>query len=459
MKITPSISSGLHRLFDPSFPFTPSGKGRIHYAWIIAFASAIGVLCSMPGQTIGVGVFTEVLIENLELRRTWVSFAYLLGTLGSGFLIGYAGRWLDQYGLRAGAVVAATGLGVALLYLSQIDRLVAVGGLLLPSVVMPLFALAMITFGFFLLRFFGQGILTLASRNLIPKWFDAMRGRVNSYCGVLASLGFAASPWFLDQLIQTVGWRWAWGLLALICGFCFGIFAWFFFRDNPEECGLEQDAGWVASAGGKVNQDNVVVHHFTRAEVLRNYSFWVLNLGFAYQGFFVTAYTFHILSIADTLSIERSVLLGAFLPAAGLSLMVSLAAGWLIDRTRLKYVFSFFCLGMIVFPSGLLLLSNPLGLPLLILGMGMAGGCFTPILGTAWARYFGRRHLGSISGFNMSSLIIGSSLGPIAFSLSFDWFASYIPCLILSVVLGALFLCSSFFASNPQRKLAAGDES
>jgi len=437
-------------------PFSPSAT-KIHFGWFIVITSTLGMICSTPGQTVGVSVFTDVLIDELDLSRTKISTAYLIGTLVSGMLITTMGRWLDRYGLRLGGVLSGVGLGFALLFLSQIDRLVLLLTSPFPLGWRALITFGVVAFGFFLIRIFGQGLMTLTSRNLIGQWFNHRRGSISSYSGVLASFFFAGAPWILHQIVQLIGWRWAWISLALVCGFLYAVWAWIFSRDNPEECNLTIDAGMPAPTGTNINQDNIMVREFTRHDALRTYSFWIFNLGFAYQGFFATGYIFHILSVADELGVTRDLLLGAFFPSALLSVVISLSVGWLIDKTRLKYIFTLFCLGMVLFPIGLLLLPTYSGLVVLVIGLGISGGCFSPILGTVWARYFGRKHLGAISGFNMSSLVIGSALGPIVFSLSLDWFGSYHPSLYLGLLMGTLLLLASTRADNPQRKISSSN--
>ena len=416
-------------------------------------AGTIGIICSIPGQTMGVSVFTDHLIENLEISRTSLGMAYLVGTIFSGFLVSWMGRWLDRNGLREGAVVSGLGLGCALLLLSQIDR---VARFLSPGVSDLLdtwIKFGAITAAFFFLRFFGQGLMTLASRNMIAKWFDLFRGRVTAISGIIASFAFSTAPWALERMIADLGWRSTWILLAVGCGFALMVFAALIFRDNPEECGLEMDAGRKPKLGARVNEDNRVVREFTKSEAIRTYSFWVYNLSIGLQGFFITGYTFNLTSIASDLGVSESVMLGAFMPAAAIGVLVSAGLGWLIDYTRMKYAFQIFCIGLILAPSSLLLTPHPSAIVLLIVGMGIAGGAFAPIMGTVWARFYGRSALGAISGFNMSSIVIASAFGPIVFSLSLEYTGSYRAAIWLGLFFAITLMFAGFFADNPQRRI------
>ena len=81
---TPFIAP--HRPFDiRRVPF--------YYGWLIWVFSTLGILISIPGQTMGMAVFTDHLIEALHLSRTQLSMAYLIGTVGSSLFLTRAGRW------------------------------------------------------------------------------------------------------------------------------------------------------------------------------------------------------------------------------------------------------------------------------------------------------------------------------------------------------------------------------
>jgi MFS family permease len=448
----PPVGRERSGLLDPQRPFRPD-RFPVFYGWVIAVAATLGVLMSLPGQTMGVSVFTERLIDHLGLRRTTISLAYLIGTLLSGFLVPSMGRALDRVGIRAGAMLAAFGMALALVLLATsgaiVDLLRSTFGIADPF--LP--GMVVVTVGFFLLRFFGQGLLTLSSRNMIAKWFDRLRGRVNALSGIFVSLGFSTAPWFLEELIRAAGWRGAWYGLAVASGIGFVLIAWIFFRDNPEECGLEMDGGRGGETEGGGNPDNRIVRAFTRAEAVRTLPYWLFNLSLAYQAFFITGYTFHVLSIGENLGIGREMILNLFLPGGVLAIMVSLFAGWMIDRTRLKYVLTFFATGMVLFPTALLLAPAAAALPLLVVGFAIGNGCFTPLIGTVWARYFGREHLGAISGLNMSTIVISSALGPLFFSLSVDWTGSYRAAIAVCLAMALLLFVGSWRADNPQRKL------
>ena len=88
-------------------PLIDPAKSPIFYGYIILVIGTIGIYCSIPGQTIGVSVFTDPVKDALGLSRNQFSNAYMIGTIASSLVIGRAGVWFDTYGARYVAFFAA----------------------------------------------------------------------------------------------------------------------------------------------------------------------------------------------------------------------------------------------------------------------------------------------------------------------------------------------------------------
>ena len=87
-------------------------------------ASTFGMLASIPGQTMGVGVFSEYLISKTGLNRIELSFAYMMGTILSSLILPFAGKLLDRIGARIMILATGIGLGVSLLFFAQTVTLI-----------------------------------------------------------------------------------------------------------------------------------------------------------------------------------------------------------------------------------------------------------------------------------------------------------------------------------------------
>ena len=133
----------------------------------------------------GMAVFTDAFIDALGLSRTELSMAYLMGTIGSSLFLTAAGRWYDRFGGRIMIAGASLALGIMVFFISVTDLIAAFfgGGLVLTFV--------LIMTGYFGVRFFGQGVLTSCSRNVLLRWFVKRRGLVSGIRGVFVSFGFS----------------------------------------------------------------------------------------------------------------------------------------------------------------------------------------------------------------------------------------------------------------------------
>ena len=429
-------------------PFAPS-RFPFFYGWVIVFAATIGSIFSIPGQTMGFSVFTDVLIEELGLSRVQLSLAYCLGTVASGLTLPWLGRVLDRWGERRMAVASVLATGLVLFYLANCGVISQALGQALPAAAA---AFIVIGLGFYMIRAAAQGVLSMTCRNAIGKWFDHRRGLALAISGVLVSFSYSFAPRGLDWLIDRYGYDGAWLRMGVMTIVIMAPIAWLLFRDTPEEAGLEMDGGKVASAAA-ANPDMQLHREFTRGEALRDYSFWVFNLTFSFYGLYATAFTFHILSLASEYQFADERILSLFVPIAATSVLTNLVFGAINARLRLKWLLLVMNLGCLSATLGMLFLDKPGGVPAYVIGNGIASGGFVSLTGIVFPRFYGRLHLGAISGVNMSAMVIASGLGPLAFGLCQQFSGSYRGILVASIFVPTLLALLSLKADNPQRKL------
>jgi len=418
------------------------------YGWVILAAGTIGILMSIPGQTMGVSVFTESLLSDLQINRNNLSLAYLVGTLGSGLIITRAGKLYDKHGARVMAFIAGVMLGLMLVYLTRIDRLVDSFkgvGWLSPGVL----TFVLLAVGFWGIRFFGQGLLTMVSRNMVMKWFNRRRGLANAVLGIFSALGFSVAPKILDQVIHRLEWRGAWIFLAILVGIAFAVFVVFIFRDNPEDCGCVADGKMKATTKGR-RPPSLPEHDFTLLEARKTMAFWAFTLGLSLSALYISGLTFHVVSVFEASGLTREQGLGIFIPTSVIAVGIQFLAGYASDYIRLKYLLLLFALGIILSIVGLIMLGgNSWAYWMIICGNGVVWGLYTVLIGVTWPRFYGLKHLGAISGFSLSWTVIGSALGPYMFSLSMDLTGSYDLVAWICLAIAVFLVLLAFRADNP----------
>ena len=434
------------------FPFSPS-RSPVFYGWFIILWGTLGVIMSVPGQTVGVSTFTDHLIAALKISRNELSLAYLLGTLSSSLILTRAGEIYDKIGARWLGVIITIALGAVLILLSQIDHIAfGIGHFFQSGNSQFYISFVTIMIGFFLLRFCGQGVLTMLSRNMMMKWFEKKRGLANGISNVFVALGFAIAPLVFEYLIENNGWRSAWIMMACIAGFGFCIIVFIFFRDNPEDCGLLPDGEQPGKPGNSSFQSQTARKQYTLREAKKTFCFWVFIVGLSMQALFITGYTFNIVSIFAAANMDKTTALGIFVPTSVISVGLSLIGGWLSDHIKLKYLLSFFLVGQGLAMVSMCILGPGIPYLMLIVGNGIVGGLYSVLAAVVWPQFFGRQHLGAISGFAMSAMVLSSALGPLLFSLSYTRLGSYGWGAAICLVIVIINLVFSFKADNPQEK-------
>jgi MFS transporter, OFA family, oxalate/formate antiporter len=445
----------LWRWFANDVPWNP-GRFPFFYGWIIVVGATVGTLFTIPGQTMGFSVFTDILMEELGLSRVTLSLAYCLGTVASGLTLPWMGRLTDRWGERRMTVIASLVTGCVLFYLSLCTGLYRQLAALSPASWHGSIAFVCIGTGFYLIRVAAQGVLSMTCRNVIGTWFDTRRGMALALSGIFVSFGFSMAPRWLHACVERYGHAGAWQLMGGLTILVMVPLGWLIFRDRPEDCGLVMD-GSPGKPSKVSNRDMHIHHDFTLHETLRTFSFWVFNLSFAFYALFATAFTFHILSIGSEFFLSRERILSLFMPIALVSVCTNFLFGMINVRLRLKYLLVVMNLGALSAVLGLYHLSSFWGVFAYVVGNGLAGGGFVNLSGIIWPRFFGRRFLGAISGVNMSTMVIASGLGPLLFGWSEQWTGSYRPALLVSMCVPASLMCLSLWADNPQRILGMGE--
>jgi len=411
-------------------------------------AGTIGILMSIPGQTMGVSVFTENLLTDLEVNRNGLSLAYLAGTLGSGLLITRAGKLYDRYGARVMSFISGIMLGLMLVYLTRVDQMV--GSLEVRRGWSPtLTTFVLLAAGFWGIRFFGQGMLTMVSRNMVMKWFNRRRGFANAILGIFSAFGFSLAPKLLNYFIDELEWRGAWVLMAAIVGIAFSIFVIVIYRDNPEDCGCQPD-GKLGKGPRRRRPPSLPEHDFSLAEARKTLAFWGFTLGLALSALYISGLTFHVISVFESAGFSSEKALGIFIPTSLIAVAVQFIAGYISDYIRLKYLLVLFMAGMLTTAWGLILLEgHSYAYWFVIAGNGVVWGLYTVLIGVTWPRFFGLKNLGAISGFSMSWTVIGSALGPYLFSLSLERTGQYKTIGWICAAISVALLLLAFKAENP----------
>jgi MFS family permease len=411
------------------------------YSWIIVGISALILFFSGPGQTFNVSVFINSYIESEGWSRSAVSGFYSVATLAAGLMMPFSGRWIDRKGHRVMTPVITVLFAGACLWMSFMK------------------APWMLLTGFFMIRLMGQGSMTLLSSTLTPQWFLRKRGIALSLTALGGVAGSALIPLISNRLILAHGPAFAWRFWALLLASIMMPLGWLLIRNRPEDIGMGPDGIMHYEMDRAIPQQSLTKQTFpadddwTPKEAMKVRAFWMMIFCMLVPSMINTGITFHMVSIIGEKGFDSTFAALILSTIAIVQLPVTFAAGWMCDRFPVHRIkaFNFSLLAAAM----LMVLYSPSRQ--MLLAYAVAHGVFTGIdavsTGVWWPNYFGRRHLGSIRGMGMTSMVIGSALGPLPFGFAFDTFGNYEIIILAMMVFPAAAFLAAITSPSPVKAI------
>lgn len=391
---------------------------------VLAFAIIAAGLTG-PGQTIGVSVFIDHLVDDLSLSRSQVSTAYLIGTLTGALLLPSVGKFIDRRGVRVAQVLIGLLFGLALVNMSFVNGLV------------------WLTIGFAGIRFLGQGSLSLVSTVTVQLRFTRTRGTAIGIFTTASAGLMALVPVVLAVTINAVGWRAAWLVSAAVVVGVVVPIAWVGLRDLPARvrpvAALPADD--ELEIVGRSDTDS-----YQRGEAMRTGSFWLLAAISGAAGMMATALNFHQIDLLGEAGLSEKAAAALFIPQVVGSTVAGLTIGYLGDRIGTRYLPA---IGMALLLSAQLLASVAAPGAIVIVYavvLGATGGATRTASATLQPQWFGTGHIGSIQGALTLFGVGASAIGPVALTLVEQWRGSYPQAIVL---LGVVPAAAMLFALGP----------
>lgn len=409
-------------------------KSPFYYGWVILAAGTLGIIMTSPGQTYAVSVFIEHFITDLGISRSLVSTLYALGTLAGSLALFAVGREIDRRGSRVMVVLIAATFGLACIYMGAVQGPV------------------MLLLGFLAIRMLGQGSLTLVSQNVINQWWVHRRGTIMGISGLFSSLlGLGGFPSLVNWLIPQFGWRTSYAILGVMLLAIMVPVGYLFFRERPEDYGLLPD-GEADDLDESKERKRVPEAVWTRGEALRTPTFWIVAAGTTSVAMLSTALFFHMVSIFADNQLPATVAAAVYVPIAATTALMTMTSGALLDRISLRYALAAALL-FLALAMGLVQTLTSVALALLFgVMLGTTTGLFRTVANVAWAHYFGRKHLGAISGVASTIMIVGAAVGPIPLGVARDVTGSYNLALSLLALIPLGLSVASLLWLKPVRK-------
>lgn len=271
----------------------------------------------------------------------------------------------------------------------------------------------------------GVGLAYVPALGAVQRWFVARRGLASGLAVSGIGVGTLVLPPLAAALAQSVGWRGAYLVLAVLALVVGGGMA-LLVESDPARRGLTPDGAPPAAAAPP--------HGLTLGQAVRTRRFAGLYAGCLVCGFGVFTPFAHLVPYAldHGIAPTRAALLLALIGAG--STAGRFLLGGLADRLgRLPALLSMF-VGMAAAMGLWAAASDFAPLAAFALAYGVFYGGWVALLPALVADYFGGRAVGSIIGVLYTSVAFGTLVGPVAAGRAYDAAGSY----LVPIVLAAL---------------------
>jgi MFS family permease len=379
---------------------------------------------SSYGQTFFISLSAGDIRDEYGLSHGDFGVIYMLGTLASALTLPRVGQIVDSYSVRTVTLIIVPSLAVACLLMAFAHHM------------------ALLVLAIYMLRLFGQGMMSQNAFTAAGRWFAAQRGKATSVTAIGVNAGEASFPFLFVLAAGILGWRGAW----IACAITLLIVA------------LPAIASLVAverqPRSGDPAMPSAAARDWTRAEVLRDPLFYPLLLGIFAPGFIGTTIFFHQVYLVELRGWSLEGFAASFTFMAAMVVTFSLIAGYLVDRFSAVAMLPTFLIPLGCACGALALIEAQWG-SLLFMGLlGISYGFQNTLFGALFPEIYGTRYLGAIRAFIVAILVFGTAAGPGLTGYLIDIGVSY-PAQILAM--GAYCFCAAvlmFFVSRALRARA-----
>ncbi|WP_262299054.1 MFS transporter [Microvirga sesbaniae] len=358
---------------------------------VIGLGFALTLLSSF-GQTFFISLSGPDIRHTFGLTHGSFGLIYSVATLAAGLLMIWIGGAIDRIDVGLYATAAMLGLAAAAFSLSFAPNPVMLG------------------LSLFLLRLFGQGMMSHAGVMSTARLPEGIRGRAVGVATLGFSAGEALLPGVAVAFIAALGWAGTWRVAALVLITSLAI-GWLcgLLRKSRSSEGLD---GALHPAAGEPGPSWL--------QLLQDRRFLALVPTMMGYPAIMTAYLFHQRFIAETKGWAVELLATGITVFALVSVAVTMTAGTLIDRVGAIKVSHFYLVGMITASIVLVTVSGAFT-PLVFFALiGLTTGCTNVVIAATLAELYGTRHLGKIRALAGAIMVIASAIGPVGAGTLFD---------------------------------------
>jgi sugar phosphate permease len=375
----------------------------IQVEWRFLLFGMIMAFWSSLGQTFFISLFSDDIRAALGLSHGDFGTYYAIATTASAISLLWLGKLADTMRLEKLALLILVGLCSAAIFFSQINSII------------------MLVFGLYLLRMFGQGMMTHVYSTAMARRYVVARGRAISIAQLGHTISESVGPAGVVALHALFDWRTIWIILPATALILVAPFLRHLTRRTALQDGEGIDAV-LAKDPAKDDASHISApDHWRRPDVLVDPRFWLAILWLvAVPSFVLTGLLFHQLFLAEAKGVALSHWTASYVLYAVFAVIGSLTIGQLIDRFSARRVAPHTLLPNALACSALLFGSIDIGVPLFFIFFGLAIGMPHTANAALIAEIYGTQFMGEIKALFMLVTVFASALSPMIMGVMID---------------------------------------
>ena len=336
------------------------------------------------GQTFFISIWGSEIRGEFGLSHGEFGFIYMLATLASALVLPFVGRLVDVVSVAVCSAIVIVMLAVASATISFVQSV-------------PLLGLSI-----FLLRLFGQGMMTHTSITAMGRWYSTNRGKAVSFASIRHQASEGLAPLTFVAIAALVGWRQSWVVAALMLLLI--ALPLSFLLMQVERIPRSDQPAEPLPTNSKID--------WTRAQMLRDPLFWLTALGMFSPSFIGTSIFFHQDYLIEINNWPPELYYRSFALMAVTTLLVSLLTGFAVDRWSAMQILPFFMVPLGAACLVLGLMSSTIAIIYFMILQGISYGISSTLFGSLWPEVYGTRNLGSLRSVTVSMMVFMSAAGP-----------------------------------------------
>ncbi len=386
----------------------------IIFGFIFTFFSSFG-------QSFFLGLFNSSIRETLSITHGQFGSIYASATLMSSFLLIWVGKKIDDINIFRFALYVTLLLAFSCFFFSKISSII------------------FLFIAVFLMRFSGQGLMSHTATTTISRFFTKSRGKALSAGWFGLSTAEFILPVLIVYLLTLTTWQNIWLSISVLILFFLPFISYSLIKnlnfDSRED----------------VNDQNFVekeIKNWTRAEVLKDYRFYIVCLNMLAMPWIATGVFVYQSYITESKEWGEFVIAQSFMAYSVLSVITLLGSGFLIDKFTSRKLLIFMNIPLLISMLVLFYLDISISAFIFLGLIGISNGLANVLGSSTWAEIYGVKHIGSIKALTTALMVFSTAFGTALFGLLIDKGFSIEQIAVISFVYIFLSLITLFAVRN-----------